>query len=48
MNWTNAIAALAGQAMLPIFTGGAKFANLRIYKNKYEQILQDYYKNQIL
>lgn len=44
MNWTNALSALLGQAMLPIFTGGAKFANLRLNKNKYEQILQNYYK----
>lgn len=48
MNWTNALAALAGQAMLPIFTGGAKFANLRIFKNKYEQIVQNYYKTNLV
>lgn len=47
MNWKNAIAALAGQAMLPIFTGGAKFANLRIFKNRYEQIVQNYYKTNL-
>lgn len=48
MNWTNALAALGGQAMLPLFTGGAKFANLRLYKNKYEQILQNYYKTNLV
>lgn len=48
MNWTNAMAALAGQAMLPIFTGGAKMANLRLNKNKYEQILQNYYKTNLV
>lgn len=48
MNWTNALAALGGGAMLPIFTGGAKFANLRLYKNKYEQIMQSYYKTNLV
>jgi len=48
MNWTNALAALGGGAMLPIFTGGARFANLRLHKNKYEQILQTYYKTNLV
>lgn len=48
MSWTNAISALAGQAMLPIFTGGAKMANLRLNKNRYEQILQNYYKTNLI
>lgn len=48
MNWTNALTALGGQAMLPLFTGGAKFANLRLSKNKYEQILQNYYKTNLV
>jgi len=48
MNWTNALSAFGGQAMLPIFTGGAKFANLRLSKNKYEQILQNYYKTNLV
>lgn len=48
MNWANALAALGGQAMLPVFTGGAKFANLRLNKNKYEQILQNYYKTNLV
>lgn len=48
MNWKNAISLLAGQAMLPLFTGGAKFANLRINKNKYEQALQNYYKTNLV
>lgn len=48
LNWANAIASLGGQAMLPIFTGGAKFANLRISKNKYEQIMQNYYKTNLV
>lgn len=48
MNWTNALTAIAGQAMLPIFTGGQKFANLRLKKNKYEQVLQNYYKTNLV
>lgn len=48
MNWTNALTALGGQAMLPFFTGGAKFANLRLSKNRYEQILQNYYKTNLV
>lgn len=48
MNWANALALLGGQAMLPIFTGGAKFANLRLSKNKYEQIMQNYYKTNLV
>lgn len=46
-NWTNAIAALGGQAMLPLFTGGKLKANLRLSKNKYEQVLQSYYKTNL-
>ena len=48
MNWTNALSAVAAQAMLPLFTGGAKFANLRLKKNKYEQVLQSYYKTNLI
>lgn len=48
MNWTNAISLLGGQAMLPIFTGGKLRANLRLNKNKYEQILQSYYKTNLV
>ncbi|MDD3435944.1 MAG: TolC family protein [Candidatus Gastranaerophilales bacterium] len=48
MNWTNALAGILGQAMLPLFTGGAKFANLRLNKNKYEQVLQSYYKTNLV
>lgn len=48
MNWTNALSLLGGQAMLPFFTGGAKFANLRLRKNAYEQVLQNYYKTNLV
>lgn len=48
MNWENAIAALGGQAILPLFTGGKLKANLRLSKNKYEQTLQNYYKTNLV
>lgn len=48
MNWKNAISLLGGQAALPFFTGGAKFANLRLNKNKYEQVLENYYKTNLV
>lgn len=47
MSWENAIAALGGGALLPLFTGGAKVASLKLQKNKYEQILQNYYKTNL-
>ncbi|MDD3237521.1 MAG: TolC family protein [Candidatus Gastranaerophilales bacterium] len=47
MNWENAIAGIAGAGMLQLFSGGAKFANLRMKKNQYEQILQNYYKTNL-
>lgn len=48
MNWASSLAALGGGLMLPIFTGGAKMANLRLNKNKYEQIMQSYYKTNLV
>lgn len=48
LSWTNAIAGVGGMALLPIFTGGAKTANLRLNKNKYEQVLQNYYKTNLV
>ena len=41
------LAALGGSAMLPIFTGGAKIANLKLRKASYERILQNYYKTNL-
>ena len=43
----NALFALAGGALLPIFTGGQKIANLRLKKATYERILQNYYKTNL-
>lgn len=47
ISWANTLAAFGGGAMLPIFTGGAKIANLKLHKNKYEQVLQTYYKTNL-
>ncbi len=41
------IASLAAGAMLPIFTGGRRIANLKMKKTTYERILQDYYKTNL-
>ena len=41
------LAAVGGAALLPLFTGGAKVANLRLKKATYERILQNYYKTNL-
>ena len=46
-NWSNLFGVLSASAMLDLFAGGRKFANLRLKKNAYEQILQNYYKTNI-
>ncbi len=44
MNWKNSLS-LAGASMdLPIFTGFVRIANLKLNKNKYEQLLNQYQK----
>ncbi len=48
MNWTNAVAVLGGGALLPLFTGGAKIANLKLQKNKYNQAVENYKKTYIV
>lgn len=48
MSWANALAALGGGMLWPMFTGGAKIANLRLNKNRYEQVLQHYYKTNLV
>ena len=47
--WTtkNALAALAAGANLPIFTGGKRIANLRIKKDEYERLLNNYYQTNL-
>ena len=39
--------ALGGGALLPLFTGGSRVAALRLRKNTYERILQNYYKTNL-
>ncbi len=46
-NWSNVFGVLGSSAMLNLFTGGKKVANLKLKKNAYEQILQNYYKTNI-
>ena len=48
MSFENAIALLGGSANLPIFTGGLKKANLKLNKNKYEQLLAQYQKTNLV
>ena len=41
------LGSLAAGAMLPLFTGGKRLANLRFQKTEYERVLQDYYKTNL-
>ena len=47
MSWKNSLALLGGSALLDIFAGGAKVANFKINKLKYEEYLQNYYKTNL-
>ena len=44
MNWQNALALGAGNIDLPIFTGFARIANLKMNKNKFEQLSEQFKK----
>ena len=48
MSWENAVALLGGSANLPIFTGFKRTANLKLNKNKYEQLLNQYQKTNLV
>lgn len=48
MSWDNALALLGGSANLPIFTGFKRTANLKLHKNKYEQLVQQYQKTNLV
>ncbi|MBP3923683.1 efflux transporter outer membrane subunit [bacterium] len=41
------LASLGGSAMLPLFRGGSLIANLKLKKEQYERILQNYYKTNL-
>ncbi len=43
-NTQQALAAIAGGALLPVFTGGKRLANLRLQKAKYDRMLENYFK----
>lgn len=47
MDWKNAFSILGASADLPIFTGFQRLANLKINKNKYEQLLNQYQKTNL-
>ena len=48
MSWNNALAMLGGSANLPLYTGFARTANLKLHKNKYEQIINQYQKTNLV
>ena len=41
------LAALAAGVTLPLFTGGARIANLRLKKDEYERVLNNYYQTNL-
>ena len=43
----NMLGSIAAGAMLPLFTGGKRVANLKLKKTTYERMLQDYYKTNL-
>ena len=47
LNWTNSFALLGANAMLPLFTGGAKIANFKLNKNRYKQAIENYQKTNL-
>jgi len=46
-NWSNMLGALSAGLMMDLFAGGRKVTNLRLKKNEYEQILQNYYQTNL-
>lgn len=48
MSFENALGLMGGMVDLPIFTGGLKKANLKLNKNKYEQLLAQYQKTNLV
>ena len=43
----NALAGLGGGLGLPLFTGGRRIANLKLKKDEYERLLNNYYKTNL-
>jgi len=48
MNFENSLGLLAGSANLPIFTGFKRIAGLKLSKNKYKQLLEQYQKTNLV
>ena len=48
MDWKNAFSILGISGDLPIFTGFVKTANLKLNKNKYQQLLEQYQKTNLV
>ena len=48
MSFENALGLLGANAMLPIFTGFARVANLKMNKNVYSQLLEQYQKTNLV
>ena len=46
-NWSNVLGLLGASAMLDLFAGGRKVANLKLKKNQFEQTLENYYKTNL-
>lgn len=46
-NTRNGIYALAAAAMLPVFTGGKRIANLKLKKIQYDKMLENYHKTNL-
>ncbi len=48
LDWKNAVSLLGANATLPLFTGFKRIANLKLNKNKYAQILEQYQKTNLV
>ncbi len=48
MGWNNAFSLVGGSANLPIFTGFQRIANLKISKAKYQTLLENYQKTNLV
>jgi NodT family efflux transporter outer membrane factor (OMF) lipoprotein len=46
-NTNNGIYAIAASAMLPVFTGGKRIANLKLKKVQYDKMLENYHKTNL-
>lgn len=47
MSWKNTLSGAGIMGLLPVLTGGKRIASLKIYKNRYEQAIQEYQKTNI-